>query len=70
VVTVFNHSKRWKKKFLGHDSGGLEMHQNTFFTNPDVKKYLFKNLILGIWKYAQIHQNTFLTSPEFKKIIF
>jgi hypothetical protein len=27
-----------KKTFKGLDSGGLEMHQNTFLTNPDVKK--------------------------------
>jgi hypothetical protein len=59
-----------EKFFLGLDSGGLEMQQNTFLTNPDIKKYLFKNLILGVWKYAQMHQNTFLTSLEVKKIIF
>jgi len=23
------------------DSGGLEMHKNTFLTTPDVKKYIF-----------------------------
>jgi hypothetical protein len=46
------------------------MHQNTFLTTPDIKKYLLKNLILVVWKYAQMHQNTFVTTPEVQKIIF
>jgi hypothetical protein len=46
------------------------MHQNTFLTTPDIKKYLYKNLILGVWKYAQWHQNTFLTAPDVKKLFF
>jgi hypothetical protein len=45
------------------------MHQNTFLPTPDIKKYLLKNLILAVWKYAQMHQNTFLTTPEVNKII-
>jgi hypothetical protein len=47
---VLNHSRRKKIIFLGLDSGGLEMHQNTFFTTPDVKKYFFKDLILVVQK--------------------
>jgi hypothetical protein len=30
-----------KKNFLGLDSGGQEMHQNTFLTIPEVKKLIF-----------------------------
>ncbi len=30
----------------------------------------FKNMILVVWKYAQMHQNTFLTTPDGKKCIF
>jgi folate-dependent tRNA-U54 methylase TrmFO/GidA len=47
-----------------------QMHQNTFLTAPDVKKYLFKDMILVVWKYAQMHQNTFLTTPDVKKYLF
>jgi hypothetical protein len=43
------------------------MHQNTFLTTPEVKKNIFKDMILVVWKYAQIHLNTFLTTPEVKK---
>jgi hypothetical protein len=43
------------------------MHQNTFLTTPDVKKLFFKDLILVVWKYAQMHKNTFLTTPDEKK---
>jgi hypothetical protein len=28
------------------------------------------NLILLVWKYAQMHQNTFLTTPDIKKYLF
>ncbi len=37
---VFNHSDVEKYLFYGLDSGGLEMHQNTFQTTPDVEKHL------------------------------
>ena len=47
-----------------------QMHQNTFFTTPDIKKYLFKDMFLVVWKYAQMHYNTFLTTPDVKKIKF
>jgi len=52
------------------DSGGLEMPQNTFYTTPDVKKYLFKDIVLVVWKYAQMQYNTFLTTPDIKKKLF
>jgi hypothetical protein len=42
------------------------MHQNTFSTTPDVKKYFF----LVVWKHAQMHENTFLTSPDVEKYLF
>ena len=43
------------------------MHQNTFLTTPDVKNNFSKDLILVIWKYAQMHQNKFLTTTDIKK---
>jgi hypothetical protein len=43
------------------------MHQNTFLTTPEVKKITFKDMILVVWKYAQIHLNNILTTPEVKK---
>jgi hypothetical protein len=43
------------------------MHQNTFLTTPDIKKYFLKNLILVVWNYAQRHHNTFLTTPDVEK---
>jgi len=52
------------------------MHKNTFLTTPEVKKtkrwkkIFFKDMILVVWKYAQMHKNTFLTTPEVKKYIF
>ncbi len=46
------------------------MHQNKFFTTPDVKKLFFNDLILVVWKYAQMHKNTFLTTPDVKKYLF
>jgi hypothetical protein len=42
------------------------MHQNTFVTTPDVKKYLFKDMV---WKYAKMHQNTSLTTPDGQKYL-
>ena len=67
---VFNHFRHLKEFFKGLNSGGQEMHRNTFLTTPGVRKYLFKDLILVIWKYAQMHQNTFLTTPDVKKYLF
>ena len=32
-----------------------QMHQYTFLTTSDVKKYFFKNMILVVWNYAQMH---------------
>jgi hypothetical protein len=46
------------------------MHKNTFLTTLDVKKYLLKNMILVVWKYAQMHKNTFLTTLDVKKYLF
>jgi hypothetical protein len=43
-----------------------KMHQNTFLTTPDVKKYFF----FRVYKHAQMHQNTFLTTPDIKKYFF
>ncbi len=48
-----------KNNFLRLDSGGLEMHQNTFLTTQTLKNIFSKDLIPVIWKYAQMHQNTF-----------
>jgi hypothetical protein len=46
----FDHSSYSKIIFKGLDSGGQEMHRNTFLTTPGVRKYLFKDLILVAWK--------------------
>ncbi len=46
------------------NSGVLEMHQNTFLTTPDAKKYFLKDLDYGDQK---MHQNTLLTTPDIKK---
>jgi hypothetical protein len=35
-----------------------------------LKKAFYKDLILVVWKYAQMHKNTILTTPEVKKINF
>jgi hypothetical protein len=44
------------------------MHQNTFFTTPEVKKIIFQDMILVVWKNGQMHKNTFLTTPEADEI--
>jgi hypothetical protein len=44
-----------------------QMHQNTFLTTPDGKKYFFFRVIL---KHAKMPQNTFLTSPDVEKYLF
>ncbi len=54
-------------KTLQRLKNGLEMHQNTFLTTPDVEKYLFKGLDSG---GLEMHQNRFLTAPEIKKTFF
>ena len=43
------------------------MHQNTFYTTPEVNKIIFLGLDSGGLK---MHQNTFSTTPEVNKIIF
>jgi hypothetical protein len=49
----------------------VQMHQNTFLTTPDSKKYLSKKKkFLVIWDYAQMHQNTFLITSDSKKYLF
>jgi hypothetical protein len=45
------------------------MHQNTFWTTPDVKNNFFKAFIPVVWKYVQMHKNMFLTTPDVKKYI-
>ena len=45
-----------------------QMHQNTFLTTPDGKKYLFQGHVSG--GLAQMHQNTFSTTPDVKKYFF
>jgi hypothetical protein len=39
------------------------MHQNTFLTTPEVKKYDFLKIDSG---GQEMHQNTCLTPPEIK----
>ena len=47
------------------------MHQNTFLTTPEVKKIIFfKDLILVVWKYAQMFKNTFSNTSDVKKVFF
>jgi hypothetical protein len=41
IKTRFEPHQTLKNNFLGLDSGVLEMHQNTFLTNPEVKKIIF-----------------------------
>ena len=35
-------------------------------TTQEVKKHFFKDMILVVWKYAQMLKNTFLTTPNVK----
>jgi hypothetical protein len=46
------------------------MHQNTFLTTSEVKKIIFKDLLLVVWKYAQMHKNMFSFTSEVKKSLF
>jgi hypothetical protein len=48
----------------------MQMRKNTFITTQYIKKYLFKNWILVVWKYVQMHQSTFFTTPYIKKYRF
>jgi hypothetical protein len=41
IKTRFEPLQTLKIIFEGHDSGGQEMHQNTFLTTPEVKKIIF-----------------------------
>ncbi len=43
------------------------MHQNTFLTTPDIKKYLFYELDSG---GLEMHQNMCLATPEVKKNVW
>ncbi len=61
---VFNDSVVKKYLFSGLDSGGLEMHQNTFLTTPDVEKHHYKDLIPVAWKCMKTR---LLTTPDIKK---
>ena len=48
-----------------------QMHQNTFLTTSDSKKYLFwKKVSGGLEVKMQMHQHTFLTTPDGKKYLF
>jgi hypothetical protein len=46
------------------------MHQNTFLTLLTVKKIFIEEMILLVWKFAQMHQNTFLNTPDGQKYLF
>jgi len=35
-----------------------------FLPRQTLKNIFFKNMILVVWKYAQMHQNTFLVTPD------
>jgi folate-dependent tRNA-U54 methylase TrmFO/GidA len=35
-----------------------------------LKNIFFKDMILVVWKYAQMHRNTFLTTPDVQNIFF
>ena len=66
---VFNQSRGEKNIFLRTWFwwSGRIVHKNTFWTTPDVKKNFFNDLILVVWKYAQMHKNTFSTTSDNKK---
>jgi hypothetical protein len=60
----------FEKSFLVF-SKYAQMHQNTFLTTSDSKKYFFFfKKFLVVWKYAQMHQNTFSSTPDGQKNIF
>ena len=61
---VFNHLEVKKCFFFKLDSGGQEMHQNRFFTTPDMKKKkIFKYLILVV-------RICIKTRPDVEKYLF
>jgi hypothetical protein len=70
---VFNHFRRSKISFLKKSfwwSGSMRlMPQNTFWTTPDVQKYIFsEHFSCGLEVlYAKMHQNAFLTTTDLKK---
>jgi len=35
-----------------------------------LKNIFIKDMIMVVWKYAQMHQITFLTTPDVKKHLF
>ncbi len=41
-----------------------------FLTLQTLKNNFFKNLIMVVWKYAQMHKNMFLTILNVKKYLF
>ncbi len=41
-----------------------------FYSLQTLKNMFFKNLILVVWKYAQMHQNTYITTSDVKNIFF
>ncbi len=43
------------------------MHQNRYFTTPDVENYLCEGLDSG---GLEMHQNMFLTAPDVEKYLF
>ena len=43
------------------------MHKNTFLPTPEVKQIIFKDLILVVWKYAQMQKKHFSTTSDVKK---
>ena len=46
------------------------MHQNTFLTTPDIKKYIFYELDSGGLEVCANALKTFLTTPDIKKNFF
>ncbi len=68
---IFNHFRNSKIKKILVVWKYAQMHQNTFFTTPGGKKYIFvEKKFLVVWKYAQMHQNTFLSTPDTQKNLF
>jgi hypothetical protein len=41
-----------------------------FYPHQTLKNIFFKNLILVVWKYAQMRKNTFITTPYIKNYLF
>jgi hypothetical protein len=47
-----------------------KMHQNTFLTTPDGKKYPFQDHVSGGLEACENASNTFLTTPDVVKYLF